>query len=66
LEYFNQLEGLTDAGVPMSVIRVQICREMNWDYWTYQSQPAEFINEILGVMMAEQRHREADKSRRGK
>jgi hypothetical protein len=54
--------GLTDAGVPMSVIRVQICREMGWDYWTYQNQPGEFINEILGVMMAEQRaHKDKEK-----
>ena len=56
--------GLTDAGVPMSVIRVQVCREMGWDYWTYQIQPGEFINEILGVLSAEQRARK-DKEKKG-
>jgi hypothetical protein len=33
--------------------RYTICREMGWDYYTYEAQPASFIDEIRIIMQQE-------------
>jgi len=30
-----------------------ICKDMHWDYYTYESQPAFFIEEVLTIMNLE-------------
>jgi hypothetical protein len=39
--------------VPYEYSRYVICRRMGWDYFTFNSQPAFFINEISECMEAE-------------
>ena len=34
-------------------VRYLICKDMHWDYYTYESQPAFFIEEVLTIMNLE-------------
>ena len=34
-------------------IRYAVCKKMGWDYWTYQAQPAPFIQDILTFIALE-------------
>jgi hypothetical protein len=40
--------------LPKEFIRYFICRKMGWDYYTYMSQPAFFIDEIMDCIYAEE------------
>lgn len=42
--------------VPKEYTRFIICREMGWDWETYNSQPYFFINEIIAFMSAEKEY----------
>lgn len=46
--------------------RYVICKEMGWDYYTYQAQPPFFIEEVLLVMNQEAQFnkRESKKAKR--
>lgn len=43
----------TGKGQSESYSRYKICREMGWDYYTYESQPFWFIQEITLCMFHE-------------
>ena len=46
--------------------RYVICKEFGWDYYTYERQPARFIDEVTIIMQQETQHQEneANKQRR--
>jgi len=43
--------------IPMEYSRYKICRRMGWDYFTFNSQPAFFVEEIASCMEAEDKVR---------
>lgn len=45
-------------GISYAEIRVLVCREMHWDFWVFQRQPARFVADILNTMIAEAKVRE--------
>ena len=38
--------GLGSGEVPEEVSIAILCKEMQWDYWTYLRQPAWFVNKL--------------------
>lgn len=42
-----------DGGVPPEYNDFLIMREMGWDYWTFQSQPNFFIEQVRAFLFAE-------------
>jgi len=43
-----------DGPLPEVAALDQICKRYGWDYWTYQAQPAAFIDEVAQLIRAEQ------------
>ena len=43
--------------------RCIICREFGWDYYTYEKQPARFIEELLVIMNQESQKEKSDMER---
>lgn len=46
--------------VSSSLLRYRICKEMGWDFYTYEAQPPFFIDEILIFMKQEGEKAKAD------
>lgn len=41
------------GGRSEAYVRYVICKEMGWDYFTFESQPAFFVEEIMLIMNQE-------------
>ena len=54
------------GGRSEAYIRYVICKEMGWDYYTFQAQPAYFIEEIMIIMNqeAQKENKDASEARR--